>query len=148
MDITELGFLIEQSWSKDTCRAKYKDVWNESNPSLGQSVVTSLAVNDFFGGEICSCYSTKGAHYYNLIDGKIVDFTHGQFQGEGILYGMGEEVSRQEILKEDDNEERYILLLNNIKQEIFSLDKEVDKVLGRKKMNKMVVTDERILKIY
>ena len=132
MDLTELEFLVKKSWSKDTCVPQYRDAWEKSDPSLGQSIVTSLAVNDFFGGKIYTCYSMKGPHYYNVIEGKIVDYTHGQFYGESVLYGMGTEVSRQELLNEVDNEKRYMLLLNNIKQEILSLDKEVDKVLKRK----------------
>lgn len=124
----ELETLINNAWSKETCYPKYKDEWEEKHPSYGQSLVTSLVVNDFFGGEIARCMSSTGGHYYNLIDDKIVDLTIKQFHGESVLYANSEIVSKEDLLAKNDNLERYIIFLNNVKKNITNMYFEVTDV--------------------
>ena len=68
MKIEELEFLLRDAWNPDTCFIVDKENWSENNPSYGQSLVTSLAVNDFIGGKICKCDSSTGVYYYNVIN--------------------------------------------------------------------------------
>lgn len=79
MKVGELKQLLTLSWEKETCFPKLRDEWNEENLSLGQGAVTSLIVNDLFGGEIMRCIVSFGSHYYNLVNNEIIDLTVDQF---------------------------------------------------------------------
>ena len=129
MKINDIEWLIKKSWSSDTCFPDFKDEWKENDPSYGQSLVTSLLVNDFFGGEIAKCMSSTGGHYYNLIEGKIIDLTISQFHGESILFGNFEIIDREELLGMGDHKQRYHLFLDNMKENADLLSRNVSKVL-------------------
>ena len=82
------------------------------NPSTKQDDVTSLLIKDLFGGKIMSTLSVSGKHYYNLIDGNIIDLTSDQFdEGEEPLYSIGEE---DYPIIDDDLISRYKELLKNV----------------------------------
>lgn len=55
MNIEQLKQFLFCKWNKETCSPGLRDFWNESNPSLGQCAITSLIVNDLFGGKIMRC---------------------------------------------------------------------------------------------
>ena len=116
MSIEELRKLLNQIWSSETCVSSLKDNWSSDNPSLGQCAITSLIVNDFFGGKIMRCMTSTGSHYYNLINGEIVDLTVEQFKGEVPQYKEGTERTRDYLLSNLDTKNRYELLLNNLNQ--------------------------------
>ena len=60
------AMILERGWTSNTCFSK--DLWNEENPAIGQSAVTALLVQKYFGGEImCFDYSNR-KHYYNCIN--------------------------------------------------------------------------------
>ncbi len=81
MDIKTLNSYLENSWSKETCYEKNKKEWKKENPSFGQCYITSLILNDFFGGKIIKTKLSNGiTHYWNLIDNKEIDLTRKQFQ--------------------------------------------------------------------
>lgn len=48
---------------------------NSGDPSLGQDTLISLLVHDIFGAEILKTRKKKNWHFYNRIDGEVVDFT-------------------------------------------------------------------------
>ena len=114
MILEEIKELLTLSWSYETCSPGLKKEWNKENPSLGQCAVTSLIVNDFFGGKIMRCMTTSGSHYYNLIDNNIVDLTVSQFN-EPVDYSKGESRTREYLLSNEETKERYIKLLNIVK---------------------------------
>lgn len=39
--------------------------WTSENPAKGQCGVTSLVINDLFGGDILKTETPEGWHYYN-----------------------------------------------------------------------------------
>jgi hypothetical protein len=48
------------------------------DPSTGQDTIISLLMHDIFGAEILKTHSKKDWHFYNRIEGEVVDFTaHG-----------------------------------------------------------------------
>lgn len=51
MEIVQFKQLLIQSWDFKTCSLGLKDKWMKENPSLGQSTITALIVNDFFDGK-------------------------------------------------------------------------------------------------
>jgi hypothetical protein len=114
MLIEELTKILEFSWNKNTCSPSMQVCWNESNKAFGQCAVTALIVNDFLGGKIMRCMCESGSHYYNLINGNIVDLTSSQFN-EIPNYTKGEERTREYLLSNKDTKKRYRLLLNKVK---------------------------------
>jgi hypothetical protein len=118
MEIGQLKQLLIQSWNLETCSPGLRDKWNEENPSIGQCAITALIVNDFFGGKIMRCMSPTGSHYYNDLDGSIVDLTVEQFQGEMPDYEHGEERTREYLLGNNDTKSRYLLLKDNLDKNI------------------------------
>ena len=116
MKIIEFERIIAMAWSIDTCEEKYKDIWTSEKPYIGQNDISSLIVNDFFGGKIIKLDDSD--HYYNTmnkVDGEyLIDITYELFNGN-IPYYKGKEVSREELLSKDNTKERYLLLLKNLK---------------------------------
>ena len=111
----EIFDIISMSWSKETCYPALQNQWNESNSSLGQCAITSLVVNDFCGGKIMRCMVNDISHYYNLINGCVIDLTVLQFEGIIPEYNKGEERNREYLLSNDDTKKRYRQLLINSK---------------------------------
>ena len=130
MEIQELKRILESAWSYETCSPLLKSNWTEKNPSLGQCAITSLVVNDFFGGKIMRCMTSSGSHYYNLIDDKVVDLTVEQFIGEIPKYEEGQERTREYLLGNDDTKKRYEKLLYNSKQVIRQFKGKKFKLIG------------------
>lgn len=65
---------LEKAWSAETSSR-----WLPANPARGQCSVTALVVEDIVGGEIAKTGVDGAWHFYNLVDGKRVDFTQSQF---------------------------------------------------------------------
>lgn len=118
LDILKLIF--EECWNIDTCYPKSKDLWDEENKCLGQCAVTALIVNDFLGGEIRKCIVGKISHYYNFIDGKIVDLTKEQFKQEVINYEKYTVKNRNQIFCNNDVKRRYELLKTRVLNKLSS----------------------------
>lgn len=76
----QISSLLLKSWSVET-----SSQWLPENPARGQCNVTSLVVQDLFGGEILKTEVSGGWHFYNCIDGQRYDFTASQFSPP-ILY--------------------------------------------------------------
>jgi hypothetical protein len=117
MNIVLLTTLIEQSWSADTSSDRK---WASKNPALGQCAVTALIVQDYMGHEILweSVTDKEGSqvsHYFNFIDGTIIDLTKKQFSnsvfiGTGAQKLKGFKTTRDYILSFESTENRYLLL--------------------------------------
>ena len=71
---TDLFAALRTAWS-----AKSSSSWTPQNPAKGQCSVTSLVVQDIFGGEILSIRTPGGTHFYNKINGVRWDLTVSQF---------------------------------------------------------------------
>lgn len=86
---------VEQAWAEDTCYPGILDQWSKETPAVGQSAITALVVQDYFGGDILHCDLYN--HDWNLIPeiGEI-DLARGRFP-EGTDVCM-EEVRTREVL--------------------------------------------------
>lgn len=118
MNLDELKKYLTSAWSEETCVLSLRSQWNKNNPSLGQCAITSLIVNDMFGGKIMRCLSETGSHYYNMVDGVIIDLTAMQFLNEKPYYETGEERTREYLLGNIDTKERYLMLSKKLRDEI------------------------------
>lgn len=88
MSSTELKRLhesLEKVWSSRTCYPSSARNWTSNNPALGQCAVTSLLVQEMFGGQIVFCAALN--HFWNILpDGAEVDFTESQFTDQELKY--------------------------------------------------------------
>ncbi len=76
-------------------RKKFESVWGIDTsyygttgkvPSYGQCAVTTMIIQDMFGGDIYKIKIGKDSHYFNKINGKVVDITADQFGDIQIDY--------------------------------------------------------------
>lgn len=128
MFLWELEELLELSWDKET---SVDENWSSDNSSLGQCAVTALVVNDYFGGKIMRCMASTGSHYYNEIDGELIDLTASQFGDEAPQYELGEERTREYLLSNENTKERYLKLSQNVKDNI-KLKEDLESVVLKK----------------
>lgn len=79
IDLLDLFILLLNiGWDESTC-AKNSD-WNEEKPYVGQSAVTAVLVQMWFGGDICCIPYSSKTHYFNIINGVVVDLTRSELQ--------------------------------------------------------------------
>jgi hypothetical protein len=102
---------ISRVWSGDT--SSPTDAWSTSNPAQNHCSITSLVVQDHFGGEILTTKTLGGTHFYNLVDGKKWDLTVSQF-AEPVPYD--DTLSSREAALADTSGQKYALLTERLKQ--------------------------------
>jgi len=102
MERIDKKFLKEafgKSWSRETSYPRTKDQWSKANPSFGQCAVTSLIINDLYGGKIV--YNKDYHHYWNVLDnGAVIDLTKDQFGKDIVIKSQGE-TTREYILNSE-----------------------------------------------
>ena len=108
MSIEELSKKLYICYSKELCYPKVQDCWSDHNRYLGMCAITSLVVNDYFGGKICKVYVNGISHYFNLINNSIVDLTAKQFENE-IDYHDYKIIHRDSLMIEDTKRRYYML---------------------------------------
>ena len=118
MDIKELEKALLQCYSKDLCYPKVQDSWNENNKCFGMCAITSLIVNDYFGGLIGKICVNGISHYFNVVDNQIIDLTSSQFDND-IDYTNYIVVDRNLILTEDTTN-RYTLLKERLTSKLLN----------------------------
>lgn len=96
---------ISRVWAADT--SSPTGAWSHTNPAQNHCSVTSLVVQDCFGGEILSTKTSGGTHFYNSIDGVKWDLTVSQFS-EPIPYD--DTRSSREAALADTSSEKYMLI--------------------------------------
>lgn len=134
MNIENIQKALLECYSKDLCYPKVQDVWSDSNKCFGMCAITSLIINDYFGGDICKIHVDEISHYFNLIDNKIIDLTSSQFNHE-IIYKDYQIIDREKILT-DNTKHRYNTLKSRL---IESLLKQIDeKIYSCKSCDKLV----------
>lgn len=96
-------------WAADT--ASPAEGWSATTPARNHCSVTSLVVQDHFGGEILKTATSGGAHFYNSIGGRRWDLTVSQF-AEPIPF---EDVPASRALAlADTSERKYALLVERL----------------------------------
>lgn len=122
--LLELSTALQASWSADTAYSASE--WNIENKARGQCVVSSLIVQDYFGGDLIRYEITDGAmnetHYMNqLPDGTVVDTTASQYTSpvnmKRKLIILDDFASvREKRLADTSTKERYKLLKQRIER--------------------------------
>lgn len=126
--VAKIRNALSASWSHDT---SYFDNWSPSNPSAGQCAVSALVLQDYCGGEIKKCMVADTPHYFNIIDGQLVDSTVEQFDGSAAIeYHESTIRERGWILRHKGTLRRYELLRVRVAQFLAELDKVADEIAG------------------
>ncbi len=106
--LAQIEDAIRASWGRDT--ADRDDEWAPENPSRGQCDVTSLVVQDIFGGELLAAGVFRDgerveSHMWNRLRGGIeLDLTRDQFTNGEVI---GESSVRQRPSEFDREHPRY-----------------------------------------
>ena len=112
---------LTKAWSWESCSVGAQPHWPGGNPAKGQCFPSALVVQDVFGGELWELPLGGGAiHYYNVIDGSIVDLTAEQFP-EAVteaFYAGGVPSDREKRLSEPVKREKYETLSAAVKTRI------------------------------
>lgn len=114
INIEDIEKLLRANYTKETSHSAFKNRWSRENPTCGQCAITSLIVQKYFGGTINRIKLSNGdTHYFNIVNGQIVDLTREQFDIENIniSYDEYEIIDGQTLLKNEDTRQRYNLLL-------------------------------------
>nr|WP_239583649.1 hypothetical protein [Metabacillus iocasae] len=99
--------LLLKGWSLQS-----SSKWTADNPACGQCSVTSLVMQDVFGGIILKTRCEDGWHFYNQIDGMRYDFTASQFSS---TINYDDIVSSREEAFQDTNHQQYEYLLKKLR---------------------------------
>jgi hypothetical protein len=112
--------LLKQCWSLETSSR-----YTPGNPYRGQCGVTSLVIQDYFGGEILKTRIGEVWHFYNRISGKQYDFTANQFDHQ-IHYEHV--ISNKSEAFEDTNDSQYQILKQRFEK---ALKQKIHEMTGR-----------------
>lgn len=121
MNIENIQKILLECYSKDLCYPKIQNNYTENNKTFGMCAITSLVLNDYFGGEIGKIHVDRTSHYFNIIHNEIIDLTASQFDSF-IEYKDCVIVKREDILTQN-TKERYKELKNRV---IIKLLKQID----------------------
>lgn len=112
---------IKNAWCRESCSPSLRENWPNGNIAKGQCFVTAMAVNEVFGGDVFELRITeKEIHYYNVIDGEIVDLSSEQFD-EPItvdFYRAGTPIDIVLRMSDPVKKERYAVLISRINAEM------------------------------
>ena len=115
MELDKLETILNSLYSKETCYPECRNQWNDDNKTLGHCAIVALIINDYFGGNICKIKVNNISHYFNLIDGEIVDLTSEQFKINDISYANYIIKTREDVLMDEDTKKRYEILKLKVK---------------------------------
>lgn len=134
MNIENIQKALVEYYSKDLCYCKAQDDWSEFNKCFGTCAITSLIINDYFGGEICKIHENGISHYFNLVENKIIDLISSQFNYE-IDYKDYQIIDRQKILNDETKHKYETLKIRLVKKLLEQVD---EKVYSCKSCEKLV----------
>lgn len=109
MTLEKLKTILDKVYEKDTAHPKWRAKWSKDNPTYGQCAVAALLVQYYFGGEIYK--HNEESHFFNMIDGKVVDLTKEQFDFE-LDYTKSKQ--KQPDITQSQTKERYELLKSRV----------------------------------
>ena len=122
--VLDLYRALYESYSIDSAYYYSRGFWSKSNRTIGQCAVTAMLVYDLLGGEIRMLDEKDwGQHYFNVIDGHILDLTTEQFDLtlREINYKDSILVKR-EAFKSKECLKRYACLVENLKRTLKRMD--------------------------
>jgi hypothetical protein len=127
LSLSDLIEALQKSWSATTSYES-DEHWSSENPARGQCVVSSLVVQDYFGGNIVR-YAVTGdgideTHYFNVLEnGTVIDTTRSQYESKKVsmvekpidLAKNSFNSVRQRCLADEETNYRYSILKERVK---------------------------------
>ena len=116
-NLNELYAVLRKCWRANTAYPNCQSTWRSTDPSYGQCAITAALVNDMFGGEIHRVpLKGGGSHYFNVIDGKVVDLTYEQFSlyHDDYKESPYRTIPRNRTCQGGDARDRYVKLQQNM----------------------------------
>ena len=108
---------LKKAWCKESCSPSLRENWPNGSIAKGQCFVTAIAVREEFGGEVFELKVAENEiHYYNVINGEIVDLSSEQF-GEDItadFYRAGVPCNVALKMSDPIKQDRYAVLIRRI----------------------------------
>lgn len=112
--ISVVAEAIKACWIKETSNQPEK--WAATNPALGQCAVTSLIINELFGGIIIRGEMKNGqSHYWNLVGNDVIDLTKGQFNHD-LSFERIMQTPSEKLLSNSDTAKRFEILSKKLKK--------------------------------
>lgn len=134
MDMKTIQKALLECYTKELCDPKVSEDWEESNKFFVMSAITTLIVQDYFGGKIGKIHVNGVSHYFNILNDQVVDLTASQFDSE-IDYTDYEIMNRDLILTENTKQRYESLKKRLIKKLLTKID---ERVHGCKSCGKLV----------
>lgn len=115
--LQDISKALHAPWSADTAYDP-KD-WSEDNKARGQCVVSSLIMQDYFGGELIRYEINKASlhetHYANILNGVVIDTTASQYKNPVTMRVKPANLKnfaslREKLLADDSTKRRYGIL--------------------------------------
>lgn len=121
---------LYSAYDKDTTYKTCVNSWNRTNPTYGHCAVTSMILNECFGGVIkCGYYEKEDVwHYWNVINNQIIDFTREQFSEDNIEFTKIKTVSLKKLKSIESVYRRYCILkrrVEDIKEAYWKINNEI-----------------------
>lgn len=111
---------LKKAWCRESCSPSLRENWPDGNAAKGQCFVTAAAVQEAFGGEVYELrIAQTEIHYYNLLNGEIVDLSSEQF-AEPItadFYRAGIPADMAARMNDPIKRERYAVLMRRMNGE-------------------------------
>ena len=115
LTVNNLSTSLLSIYSKDTCYHGDAEKWSTQNPTTGHCAIVALIVQECFGGEVCKTTVNRSSHYFNILpNGEILDLTAEQFKPIIPTYKKYIVANRNNMLKNKDTKERYLLLKSRL----------------------------------
>lgn len=111
--IAELYEELCRCWCRESCASRMRENWSEENRTLGQCSITSIIVQELYGGRILGVpLADGGMHCFNEIDGVFFDLTSEQFgeRAKELVYTDKYPQTREAHLSDPEKHERYRVL--------------------------------------
>ena len=116
-EIRDLYLDLEHVWCLETCGPRYRAQWSPENRTAGQCTITSILIQDLFGGKVYGVPLPEGGfHCFNKVGDCVFDITSEQFGDADLDYTENFEQFREEQLSDTGKRERYELLKKLLKE--------------------------------
>lgn len=130
MEMEQLAFAVRKSWGLDTAFPMGQGAERVGVPAAGQCAVTAAVVQDYMGGSILKGDADGVTrHYWNIIEGKEIDLTRGQFR-EGVNIVGVREANREKMFQDENFRTRYGLLSQCVAA-FLTQYQEIEKLISR-----------------
>jgi len=99
-------------WDKETAHSLVKENWSKENRAIWQCAITAMLVKEILWWDILKAYVSNYwfSHFWNLIDGKEIDFTYDQFTNWEPIFENKKIANFDKLKSNEDTNNRFKIL--------------------------------------